>query len=511
MTDKVLGIDIGNDAIKAVLVNRSFKGGYRAVSTGHVSIAQAGGVSEALQKLFENQSFRGCHATTALSVRNLSSRNIVLPFKDEKKIRQILPFELEPLLHFPIDEAIIDYVMVHKSVPCDLFVAIAPRAAVQERIMLISEYVKKINMIDVEDVAILALLAVKGTPTGCALVLDIGAENSVGLMTQDGLLCQIRSFAFGGNHITRTIAGRLNINADEAESRKRENHTGEAQATVTELFEKFLSELDNTIEFMKLQGHLPERPQRIYLTGGGALYEPLQDALARHFAVPVDTLDLLASNAMHSDQAVLAHWNPLIMNQALALAVAGHKTCQCFDFRIRDSKVTAAIARLRGTLRWAAAVTALVLILAATDVYLDYRYNRQRLDALKTEIITLFKTYNPQATRIMDPVSQMKGSIIEASKVSLGIAKARPGVTALALLKDISRLAPPATELLLNSLVFEKDLILLKGQTKNFDAVDVLKKEFMKSTFFEKITIGSVTLTKQGDKVEFDMRVALKK
>ena len=510
MSDKILGIDIGEDAVKAVLVSRSFKGGYRAVAAGHASVTQAGGVAEALQKLFENPGFRGCPATTALAVRRLSFRNVALPFKDEKKIRQILAFEVEPLLHFPIDEAIVDFVMVHKGAPSDLFVAIAPKALVQERTAHISGYVKKINNIDVDGVAIADLIAPK-SPAGCALLLDIGAEHSAAFVIRDGRLCQIRPFAFGGHHITRTLAGQLHCEADEAERRKRENRADGAQEAVAALFGRFLSDLDNTIEFMRMHGHLQEGPQRIYLTGGGALYAPLQDALSRHFEAPVEALDLLAVGGVHCDQTFRSRWNPLIMNQALALAVSGHKTRRGFNFRIRDSKVRAAMGQLKGTLRWAAAVTALFLILAATDVYLDYRYNRQRLNALKTEIVTLFKTYNPQVTRIVEPVSQMRGSIMEARKASLGIAEARPGLSSLALLKDISRLAPPETELLLNSFVLDKDMILLKGQVKNFDAVDTLKREFMKSAFFETVAMGAATLTKQGDKVEFEMRVTLKK
>jgi general secretion pathway protein L len=510
MSDKILGIDIGEDAVKAVLVSRSFKGGYRAVAADSVSIPQAGGVAEAMKKLFENANFRGCPATTALSVRRLSFRNLSLPFKDEKKIRQILAFEVEPLLHFPIEEAIIDFIMVHKGVPSELFVAVAPKAFVQERTAHISEYVKNINNIDIDGVAVADLVAPK-SPAGCALLLDVGAEHSVAFVIRDGSLCQIRPFAFGGNAVTRTLAGQLGCDADEAERRKRENLLDGAQEVVAALIERFLSELDNTIAFMKLHGHLQEGPQRIYLTGGGALYAPLQDALSRRFEAPVEALDLLSVTGVQCDPAVRSRWNPLIMNSALALAVSGHKTRRGFNFRIRDAKVRAAIGRLKGTLRWAAAVTALFLILAATDVYLDYRYNRQRLNALKTEIMTLFKTYNPQATRIVEPVSQMRGSILEARKASLGVAEARPGLSSLALLKDISRLAPPETELLLNSFVLDKDMILLKGNAKNFDAVDTLKREFMKSTFFETVAMGAATLTKQGDKVEFEMRITLKK
>jgi type II secretory pathway component PulL len=169
------------------------------------------------------------------------------------------------------------------------------------------------------------------------------------------------------------------------------------------------------------------------------------------------------------------------------------------------------VAQHKGTLRRAAAVLLLILILAGTDAYLDYRYNRQRLDALKAEITTLFKTLNPEVTRIVDPVSQLKGKIMEARKVTLGIDETRPGATVLALLKDISSLAPPATELTVHAFTFENDTILLKGQTKNFDAVDTLKNELMKSKFFQAVAIGGTNLLKQGDKVEFDLRITLKR
>ena len=54
-------------------------------------------------------------------------------------------------------------------------------------------------------------------------------------------------------------------------------------------------------------------------------------------------------------------------------------------------------------------------------------------------------------------------------------------------------------------------MIQIKGLAKNFDAVDTLKKEYIKSKYFEAVTIGGTNLIKQGDKVEFDMRMTLKK
>jgi hypothetical protein len=61
------------------------------------------------------------------------------------------------------------------------------------------------------------------------------------------------------------------------------------------------------------------------------------------------------------------------------------------------------------------------------------------------------------------------------------------------------------------SFVYENNAIVMKGQAKNFDAVDTIKKELLKSKFFETITIGPTSLAKQGDKVDFDFRITIKK
>lgn len=510
MADKILGLDIGENAVRAVLVERTFRGGRRAVDAAEILVGETGGIPEALEKLFENQSFHGCPVVTAIPAASVSFRNLTLPFKDEKKIRQILPYEVEPLLPVAVDECSLDYVTIRPGMPSDLFVAVALKTAILQRTTALSGYARKISRIDIEGAAVAATLPTKKTGLGCILLLDIGARHSVGLLMNDGRICQIRPFAFGGEQITRTIAETLKIDSEDAERRKRENRPDEASEAVAALFRKFMKELENTIEFMKLRGVLQEGPERIFLTGGGALYPPLQDSLTRHFDLPVEPVNLVENSEVAVDQAFRRRWNPLIMNQALALAIAEGGKGSGFNFKIRDSRAGAALGQFKGTLRRAAAVLALFLILTGTDAYLDYRYNRERLNRVKTEIASLFKTYSPETTRVVDPVAQLKAGIAEARKVSMGIGDARPGMTVLAVLKDISTLAPPATELLLNSFILEKDLIQIKGLAKNFDAVDTLKKEYMKSKYFQAVTIGGTNLIKQGDKVEFDMRMTLK-
>ena len=98
---------------------------------------------------------------------------------------------------------------------------------------------------------------------------------------------------------------------------------------------------------------------------------------------------------------------------------------------------------------------------------------------------------------------QLRGKIAEAKKLAAGMGDATAAVTALDLLKEISALAPP--DLLVTSLTLDGDAVGLKGEARNFDAVETVKKTFANSKYFKTVTIGSTNLMKQGTGVEFDM------
>ena len=152
-------------------------------------------------------------------------------------------------------------------------------------------------------------------------------------------------------------------------------------------------------------------------------------------------------------------------------------------------------------------VAAVILILAVIDIGLDDYGARLRLASLKQDIAAEFKKSYPEATRIVDPVAQLRGKIAEARKVAAGLADVTAEATVLDLLKEISGFAPE--NLLLASFTLDGDVIGLKGEARNFDAVDIFKKAFANSKYFKTVTIGSTNLTKQGG-VEFDLKVTVK-
>jgi Tfp pilus assembly protein PilN len=269
--------------------------------------------------------------------------------------------------------------------------------------------------------------------------------------------------------------------------------------------------LKNTISSLLWHETLSAVPARILLTGGGALYKPVQDGLSQCLSAPVEWIDIASSSEIHMDDSLRKTWNGPVMNQALSLTVRPVKKNLGFNFNALELETQARYGQLKSYLKWGAVLGALGIVLLGAEIYLDYQYVRLQLQTLKNEIASEFRKISPETTRVVDPLQQLKTKIAEARNVTLDLSQANSATTVLDILKDISSLIPTSTECLIMSFVYENNVIVMKGQAKNFDAVDTIKKELLKSKLFETITIGPTSLAKQGDKVDFDFRITMKK
>ncbi|MBU1966446.1 MAG: hypothetical protein KKD24_11685, partial [Proteobacteria bacterium] len=142
MAENILGLDIGANGVKAVVLARKFRGGRRILAFRRIEIHEPDGVPAALQQLFADPTFCGSVCVTAISAGLLSFRNVRLPFRDDKKIGQTLAFALEPLIQQPLDGVFIDYRVTARGEQSEIFAALADRSLVGERAALLSPYVR---------------------------------------------------------------------------------------------------------------------------------------------------------------------------------------------------------------------------------------------------------------------------------------------------------------------------------------------------------------------------------
>jgi hypothetical protein len=180
-----------------------------------------------------------------------------------------------------------------------------------------------------------------------------------------------------------------------------------------------------------------------------------------------------------------------------------------FNFRQRASEARAGYGELRTRLKRGAVAGLVVLVLAGVEIGLDDYSARLRLATLKRDITAEFKKNYPDAARVVDPVAQLRGKIAEAKKLSAGMGDAASAPTVLDLLKELAGLVP--ADLLLTSLNLDGDVIGIKGEVRDFDTVDTIKKALANAKHFKTVTVGSTAMIKQGSAVEFDLKITVKK
>ena len=506
MPQTVLGLDIGQSTIKAVLFARRGLTGGQILAAETVDIIACGGVEPALKKLAENKSFSNTPCCISLPLTDIMFRQVSLPFRDDNKIRKTLPFELEPLVPFAVSEIVTDYLKVHAT---GLLVAAATKKSIQDWITLVESNLGEVLVIDISSAALTSAILENKEAKDCGVLLDIGASSTTAVLYENGTIVQLRSLAIGCNQIKAALAVDMSVETKEAELEKINADYGAAGAKVSDLCSKFCLELKNTIEFMKLNDIMQSDLTAITLTGGGSLFSPLKKEMEKYFALPVEIIDLAGSKQIEIAVNLEGKYLPQIMNTALATAMRAFTGNISFNFRQGEFAAKNIRIELKEQLRWAAVVAGIIFFLAVVNFFLDYGIQSQRLNNIKKQISQIFKKNIPEAQAMVDPVQQLKTKLAE-NKKSFGLYEGARDIPVVDLLKEISGLISTSQDIVITDFSYENTTVLIKGQAINIDDVSAIKNELAKSKYFKDVATGSTSLSKQGSKVDFDLRIELR-
>ncbi len=521
MPDAILGLDLRPDAVHAVLVTTGFKGRRQVVQVRTIPLTEETGHAGALEALFAEPAYLKSSCVLSLPAEAFHFRSVALPFKEPKKLRQALPFEVEPLLHEPLERTAFDYLITAVAERTELLVAVADVAMLEARVRLLAERVRRLMLIDVAPVALAKQLCRDEGFAANGLLLDVGASSADAVFVQGGRVREIRTFLFPlpplpppedapGAPASPETAEAASPSPDEARTAP-EAPAGQPEGppATAPPAPDFLTELRNTLDGLVWRGDLEQPPLKIFLTGPAADAEALAVEISRRFAIPVEKADLAVLQHVRIDDKARPGWAPAEMNQALALALRPTGKSGGFTFDPRRLRAQNGFVDWASRLKWVAAAVGAILVLAGVGAFLDYRIDRQRLDVLKQEVRTVFRRSAPEVTQIVDPVQQLRVKIANAKRAGASLGEIHAGITALDILREISALAPASAELLVTAFNADGGQITLKGEAKSFDAVDAVKRELERSNYLKSIVIGQSSQSRQGNKVEFEMRMSV--
>jgi type II secretion system protein L len=482
MSRKVLGLDIRSDRLCAVLVKGSLRES-RIAAALTVPIETAGdesggGLLAALEAVTAAMDLQNADCVVSVPAALFSCRNVFVPFGNSKKIRMVLPYELEPHLPYPADEMLVDFSILDGSEDRGK-TEVLTVAVERQRLAPILAALAAVK-IDPERVTLSGFSAAawigRNTDPGqTVLCLDIGATSGALFVVAGARVRLIRTFPLPADPAARSRAVRSHI-----------------RLTMGALNE--------------LSGPRPP-PGEIFLTGSGTAgmnLEVLADALPIELK-PTDLTRLLG--IPHDEDA--GAWDPVQMDGALALVlteIEGLESLNVYRSQFPGRKI---IARHRENLVRTGVLTAAVLVLMFASVLIQSTLLGRRVTDLDQQIAAVFRETFPDAKKVADPYQQMQINLQELKKRAALPGEALSTLRSIDILKSISDSIPEQIQVVLDRMVIGPETILISGTTAGFNAVDEIKGHIERIAEFKKVTISSANMDRTGKEVNFQLKVDL--
>lgn len=497
MQGKITGIDITEDQITAVQVKAGLKG-YQVLACARVPV-EDGGLNEALESLSESIDLKSDSYLATIPGGHVSFRNVQMPFKDVKKIRQALPFEMESMLPFQAEDLLIDFIMTDGPARGEVLAASCNRG-------FISEYLGTLqrNGIDPDVLEIRCsplaswLFRQPGTPDHI-LLLEIGEKNNTMVLCLNRRIALIRVFSSNNASIIQSIP--------------KDNDTGDLEGPPPEeveaCFNLLCATIRNTVHAFASQRNTLPGPEKLFLTGIGALYPKAEEVLSQSLNMPAERIDMSNDNRIRMGADIVKDWSPALMNGALSLALRNTRK-EGFNFRREEFERKKRYFGLKKAAPKVAVFLFLILSFLAADMVIDYYTLKKEYKILSREITSVFKQTLPEVIRIVDPVQQLRVKIKELKKSTSLRPETGTNKKVLDLLKEISQRIPKSLNVHINRMVIDTETVRISGKTDAFNEVDKIKNNLETSIHFSGVTISSANLDRTGKGVRFEIRIERK-
>jgi type IV pilus assembly protein PilM len=219
-----IGLDIGDYSIKLVELRRT-RGG---VELSRAVFKELNGTAkdreEALREFLSQEKIKSAYVSTSVSGQSVFARYIKLPRVAQRKVTQVIKYEVQQQIPFSIDEVFWDYQLCASGGLAELEARIVAvkKDIVHNLVEILEKNQLHLNSLDATPFALYNILAFSEL-TGkerAGIVLDIGGKTTNILILGEGRVWT-RSIPIAGSDITDALSEELGVPAEEAEAIKR--------------------------------------------------------------------------------------------------------------------------------------------------------------------------------------------------------------------------------------------------------------------------------------------------
>lgn len=484
MSRRLLGLDIRHNAISAVLIRSGIKGSW-IENHLHIPIPTdvhpwEDALENCLESLHRQMDIADAVCIVALPATDIAYRNLKAPFKESKKVRQILPFELETDLPFQAENIVFDFHMLNDpaggNIPL-LFAAVAEQ-------QYIDAVVEKLIPLGMEP----DILTVGSYTTGNylfrlseennnSLFLDIEDTTATMVLSMQGDICLVRTFAIPSQENGRYASIGTQM-----------------QRTILAFEQKTGCKCDIT---------------DVRVSGLSSEEKELDTEIESRLGAPSSRIDLMDLSQKVILSSKGESWQPHLMDGALSLVLNELSGFDTLNFRRGHMGMQKIWLENKKDIIKTGVLAIVVLMLYLGYSIIDTYTLKQLVDTKKTEVVDVFRSTFPEVNQIVDPVHQMRVKLEEAQKNLTFPGERSASVKTIDILNNISQLTPAKQDVELVSIVVGADTVVISGNTDTFNAVDDMKNELEGAEIFQNVSISSANMDQAGKRVRFKLKVVL--
>lgn len=471
MAQRILAIEIAGDCVRGALAERNWNSLAMLDAIEEHRGADEDDLAPALARLLD-EAGNPDMVVSALPGELVVKRMLALPFKDQRRLTQTVPFALEEHLPLGVDEAVVAFTRVGRENDKTLVLAAMVRKEdLRRHLELLARAGINPTAVTLSALALASLLArVRNGHGGAHLLVDLDRDSTSMVLLDDG----------GMPRAIRTVVAEL----------------GASNGTPAPGASAILGAVRQT-----LLAHSSEREQpELVLTGPMAATPDVRRRMAEALAVPIRTLDEFDCAALLGPLS--ARSTRFAGCLAMLLAESPGSAVQPLNFRQGEFAFrgrTGSLRPWRNTIILAAAVAAALALHAGIRV----TSNLRRLRQINREIAAIAAPALGRGVSGADAKDELAAQIAAMQKQLHMMGGTGASALPLDTLMALSRALPPHLGAEIVDLTLDEGTLKLDGMADSFATVDRVKKALDLSGYFRNIQVTHATAGSDASKVEF--------
>ncbi len=471
MAQRILAIELAGDWVRGALAERSWNTFQVLDVTEERRGADEPDLAPALGRMLA-EAGKPDLVLSALPGELVIKRTLALPFSDQRRLNQVVPFALEEHLPVGVDDAVVAFARLgHEDDNTLVMAAMARKEDLRRHLDLLARVGLDPKTVTLSALALASLLVrVRNGRGRSHLLVDLD-HGSTSMVLLD---------AGGTPRAIRTVAAELGpVNGAPAAG---------ASAILGAMRQTLLAHSSDH-----------EQPELV-LTGPGATTPEVRRRVAEALAVPVHTLDEFDCTALPGRMA--GKWTRYAGCVAMLLGEAPGAAVELLNFRQGEFAFrgrTGDLGPLRTTFILAAAAVAAFLLHFGIGVSASLRQLAQ-IDRPSAAIAAPALGPKVAGAEAKAELTQRLAAMRKELHVMGGAGAA---ASPLETLLKLSRALPPHLGAQVTNFTLEEGAIKLDGTADSFASVDRVKRALDLSGFFRDIQVTRATAGSDPSKVDF--------